>query len=257
MSDFRQRLLAGEGIIGTWVKTPSSIVCEVLALTDLDVICLDAEHAPFGRLELDQCLAISMAKGMSCLVRVPNMEASTILNALDCGATGIVAPHICTKESAEAFAKMCKFGGANGGTRGYAGSTRAAAFTTSPLSKNLEINQTETVTIAQIEDIEALECLDDIASVDGIDCLFVGRIDLTVALGAPSPMDDRVVDAVKKICAVGKKHGKIVGMFTPSTDEIPMWRDVGASVFILGSEQSFILSGAQAMKDNFSRKWEE
>lgn len=222
-------------------------------MTDLDCLCLDAEHAPYGRMELDQSLSIAAAKGMPTLVRVPDVSASTILNALDCGATGIVAPHITTREAAENLAKATKFGT---GGRGYAGSTRAAGFGRKSMADTIKHNAQETVTIAQIEDVEALDVLDDIASVDGIDCLFVGRIDLTVALGAKSPTDQVVLDAVSKICAAGKKHGIPVGMFTPSMDEVSMWRAQGASFFLMSSDQSFVLNGANGLASNFNAAWD-
>ena len=85
---FRDRLGTGAALIGTFVKTPSPIVCEVLASTSLDAVCLDAEHAPFGRKDLDSCIHALRSAGMPCLVRLQNGSAEVILNALDCGATG-------------------------------------------------------------------------------------------------------------------------------------------------------------------------
>lgn len=252
MATYRDRLLAGDGLIGTWVKTPSHLVAEVLGMSDLDMVCLDAEHAPFGRLEMDQCIATLRNAGMPVLVRVPVAEPAQILNALDCGATGVLAPHICTKEQAEAFAKACRYGA---GGRGYAGSTRAGGFTTRPMAKNLGVSRNETVVIAQIEDLEALDNLDEIAAVEGLDCLFIGRIDLTVAYGAETPNDPRVIAAVEQICAAGRKVGKPVGMFTPSMDEIPEWKAKGASLFLLDSDQGFLLKGAAALAVQFKEKF--
>jgi 2-keto-3-deoxy-L-rhamnonate aldolase RhmA len=87
---FRQRLRARTQLVGTWVKTPSPIVCEVLCRSELDLLALDAEHAPFGRSELDACLAICRALDMPALVRVPAADPALILNALDCGASGVL-----------------------------------------------------------------------------------------------------------------------------------------------------------------------
>lgn len=252
MSFFADKVKRQEGLIGTWVKTPSPVVCEVLALTKMDMVCLDAEHAPFGRSEMDSCVAMLRAKAMPVLVRVPSAEPSHILNALDCGATGIVAPHICNADQARNLVKACHFGA---GGRGYAGSTRAAGFTTSPMGDNLHNAKCDTVVVAQIEDLDALDNLDEIASVEGVDCLFVGRIDLTVAMGAKSPLEDGVMTAVERICAAGKKAGKPVGMFTPFIDEIPRWKAAGASLFLLDSDQGFMLKGANTMTDTFRESW--
>ena len=246
---FRSKLLAGEPLVGTWVKTPSYIVCDVLARTGLDTVCLDAEHAPFDRLALDASIHTLEAGDMPALVRTPSAAAEHILNALDCGTTGVVVPHVATEAKAKAVAKAARFGA---GGRGYAGSTRAAGYTTKPMADNLRASQEETCVIAQIEDLEALDEIEEIAAVDGIDCLFVGRIDLTVAMGASSPSDNQVIEAVELVCEVGKKHNRRVGMFLSDPSEIPGWLDKGANLFLLGSDHGFMLAGAKALTEQFA-----
>jgi 2-keto-3-deoxy-L-rhamnonate aldolase RhmA len=238
---FHERLLSGQRLVGTFVKTPSPIVTEVLALTDLDCLCLDAEHAPFDRIAIDGCIAMARAAAMPTLVRVPTASPEHILNALDCGATGVVAPHIRSAAQAEAFARACRYGP---GGRGYAGSSRAAGYTTRSMGDHLAHSASHTVAIAQIEDPEAVEDIDAIAAVPGIDALFVGRVDLTVAYGAASQDDPRVVAAVERICAAGLRHGRRVGMFLARPADVPLWADKGASLFLLGSDHGFILQGA-------------
>ena len=251
IKDFRQRLLSHEPMIGTFLKTPSSIICEVLGYTPLDAICLDAEHAPFGRMELDNCIFALRASDKPSLVRVPSAAPAEILNALDCGATGVVLPHICSAEEAEAAAQAARYGR---GGRGYAGSSRAAGYTTRPMSIHKEDSNQQTTVIAQIEDIEAVEAIEEIAAVEGIDCLFVGRIDLTVALGATTPDDPAVVEAVEKICAAGQAAGKPVGMFLPRVDDVGYWQSKGASLFILASDHAFLLQGASQLTSSFQQQ---
>lgn len=246
--NFKSRLAANEQLLGTFVKTPSPIVCEVLGKTGLDVVCLDAEHAPFDRGAQDQCLYALRAEGMPSLVRVPSAATEHILNALDCGATGVLIPHVTTPELAEQIAAATHFGP---GGRGYAGSTRAAGYTTKPMAGHLADSAAESVLVAQIEDLKALDAIDEIAAVDGIDCLFIGRIDLTVALRASSPTDGVVVDAVERICAASVAAGRPVGMFVGDLDELPRWRQAGASLFLLSSDHSFLLQGARALEQRF------
>ncbi len=241
-SNFRQRLLAREQLIGTFLKTPSPIVCEVLGLTPLDAVCIDAEHAPFDRLVLDSCVQTLRAATMPSLVRIPSAAPEHILNALDCGATGVVIPHVTNAAQAQDICQAARYG-PNG--RGYAGSSRAAAYTTKPMAQHKTNSASDTTVIAQIEDIAAIEAIDDIASVEGVDCLFVGRIDLTVAYGAASPDDEIVVDAVKRVCEAGRKAGKTVGMFVANVDEVNVWQARGASLFLLSSDHGFMLAGAR------------
>jgi 2-keto-3-deoxy-L-rhamnonate aldolase RhmA len=240
----KQRLAAGEALVGTFVNTPSPIIVEVLALTELHCLCLDAEHAPFDRLAIDQCVMAARAGGIDVLVRIPAVTPEHVLNALDCGATGVVAPHIRSAEEARALVAMAQYG--HGG-RGYAGSSRAAGYTTRPMAAHLAASAARTVVVAQIEDPEAVEAIDDIAAVSGLDALFVGRVDLTVAYGADSQDDPRVVAAVEAICAAGRRHGVPVGMFLARPADIPHWRAQGATFFLLGSDHGFILSGAAAL----------
>lgn len=240
----KQRLAAGEELVGTFVKTPSPMLCEVLALSELDLVCLDAEHSPFDRGSLDQCLHALRCGDMPALVRVPSALPEHSLNALDCGATGIVAPHVKNAEQAAEIAANGHFGAAG---RGYAGSTRAAGYSTRSMSEHLSDSASRTVLVAQIEDLEGLEQIDKIAAVDGIDCLFAGRADLTVAMGAKSPAQPEVVKAVEKICAAGRAAARPVGMFLGDLSEIPHWRERGASLFLLSSDHGFLLQGANQL----------
>jgi 2-keto-3-deoxy-L-rhamnonate aldolase RhmA len=239
----KQRLAAGELIVGTFVKTPSPIIVEVLALSALDCLCLDAEHAPFDRIAIDGCAMAARAGGKDLLVRVPVATPEHILNALDCGATGVVAPHVRSAHEARDLVRMAHYGA---GGRGYAGSSRAAGYTTSSMADHLE-RSARTIVIAQIEDPESIEDIEAIAAVDGIDALFVGRVDLTVAYGAASQDDPRVVAAVERVCAAGRAQGRPVGMFLARTSDIPLWREKGASLFLLGSDHGFMLAGAAAL----------
>ncbi len=239
-SDFRERLRSGESLIGTFIKTPSPVVAEILALSDLDVIAIDCEHAPFGRVELDLCIAALRAADKPCLVRVADDTPTEIRNALDSGATGIIVPHVTTAAQAARIVKAAHFGD---GGRGYAGSPRAAGYTTKAMAEHLADSRDQTTVVVQIEDIAALPAVADIAAVDGVDCLFVGRVDLAVALNK-GVSDANVVDAVRTVCADARDADPAIGMFTPKLDELPDWIDAGASLFLLSSDQSLLLAGA-------------
>ena len=227
--------------MGTFLKTPSPIVCEVLGLSPLDVICLDAEHAPFGRLDTDACISQLRHADTPSLVRVADDSATEIRNALDCGATGVLVPHVTSAEQAERIVKLAHFGE---GGRGFAGSTRAAEFTTRPMPTHLERSQQETTIVVQIEDLAALDQVEAIAQVSGIHGLFVGRADLAVAM-QKGVHDPEVLDAVKTICRICNENGRAVGMFTPDTGELNMWIELGASFFLLASDHAFLLNGAR------------
>ena len=245
MVSFRERLRAGETLAGTWVKTPHPHVVEVLSFSSLDCLVLDAEHAPFDRASLDLCILAARAGGKAVLVRPQSASHEQILNALDCGADGVILPHIRTAAEAEEAVKACHYGS---GGRGFAGSSRAAAYTTKGMAKH-RADAKGVVVIAQIEDIEGVDNIEGIAAMDGIDALFIGRADLTISYAADTPDDSIVVDAVDRIVAAGKAAGRTTGMFLGRVGDVPMWREKGASLFILGSDQDFLLQGAAKLAE--------
>jgi 2-keto-3-deoxy-L-rhamnonate aldolase RhmA len=248
----KQRLGAGTLTIGSFVKTPHPHVVEVLGLTGLDCLVLDAEHAPFDRGTLDLCLLAARAAGKPTLVRPAHSAPDAILQALDGGADGVLLPHIRSPAEAEAAVRACRYGpGGNGIGRGYAGSTRAAGYTTRGMARHLAAS--DPVIVLQIEDAQALDVIDAIAAVPGADALFIGRADLTVALGAATPDDPAVLAAVARICAAGRAAGRPIGMFLPRVADVPHWQAQGASLFLLQSDQEFLLKGAAALLQDAGR----
>ena len=243
---FRDRLRAGELLAGTWVKTPHPHVVEVLGLSALDLLVLDAEHAPFDRGSLDACIHAARGTGKPVLVRPASSADAQILNALDCGADGVIVPHVRSAEEARGLVRACHY---VAGGRGYAGSSRAAGYTTAGMVQHRKQASGISV-IAQIEDHEAVDAIEEIAAVEGIDALFIGRADLTISYGAETPDDAQVIAAVERICAAGRSAGRTVGMFLSRTADIPIWRATGASLFVLQSDHEFLLAGAAALARN-------
>ncbi|MFC3122476.1 HpcH/HpaI aldolase family protein [Agaribacter flavus] len=246
--NLKQRLQTREPTLGTFVKTTHYHNTEVLSRTALHVLCLDAEHAPFDRSDLDKCVLAARASQKPVLVRIPDSESATILNTLDIGATGIVVPHVKTAEQINDIIKYCYFGD---GGRGYAGSSRFAEYTTSTIADNLAKNRSQTCVIAQIEDLCALDQLDAICQVEHLDCLFIGTMDLTVALKANSPKDASVERVITNIVETARRHNVTLGMFVSDLNELPDWLNKGVSLFLLGSDHSFILSGAKQLSATF------
>lgn len=250
MSNFKQSLADKAPLLGTFIKTPHPHNTEVLAQLGFATLCLDAEHAPFGRSDLDASILAARANQQHVIVRIPNDHHDTILNALDLGADGIVVPHVKSAKQLENVVKQSYYGH-NG--RGYAGSTRMAGYTTRKIQQNLTHNQTNTSVIAQIEDLDALDELEQICQVEGLDCLFIGRMDLTVALGETNPNAPKVIETVEHIVATANKHSVTTGMFIANLDELEQWIEKRVSLFLLGSDHSFMLAGARQLQARFAQ----
>ena len=107
IQNFKARMANRDMMAGTFVKTPSYELIEVLATSDLDFVCIDMEHSPFDRARADACLAVARALDFPVLVRVTHFSAETILQVLDMGAVGVVAPCCAACERARAQCMPC------------------------------------------------------------------------------------------------------------------------------------------------------
>jgi 2-keto-3-deoxy-L-rhamnonate aldolase RhmA len=240
---FRNRLIAGETLVGTFMKTPSADILEVLILAGLDFVCLDAEHAPFDRAATNACGAVARAAGLPLLVRVPSAAAPDIGAALDLGATGVVVPHVTDAAVAGHVARAARFG--HGG-RGYAGSTRWAGFGTADMAALLQRSRDETVVIAQIEDPEAVETCEEIAAVAGIDALFLGPADLSVAYGKTDQASPELHAAMARAGRAAREAGKGYATFVPHAEAGKALAMHGVSTWFVASDHAWMLAGARA-----------
>ena len=245
----KSRMLGGENLSGTFLKTPALQLIEIFAKSGMDFIALDAEHSPFDRGTADACLGMARALNFPALVRIPDGSPSQILTMLDSGATGLVVPHVNTVEKAKEVAKAARFG--HGG-RGFAGSTRWAGYATRTMADILQQSEDETVILAQIEEPEAVEAIDEIAAVDGIDALFVGPADLAVCYGLTDPAAPQVRDAIGRVGEAAKKHGKCLVTFAPNTSWGPDLKALGVTMFFVASEHTFILNAANQIASDIA-----
>lgn len=235
-ADFRSRLRAGQPLIGTFIRTPASVIVEIAADTGLDFAVLDAEHAPFDLQVLDQCLMAGLLKDFPLLVRIPALDHATIGSVLDMGASGIVVPHIRNADDARRAVDAAIY---NGGSRGISGSHRAAGYGRADLAEWAREADAATVIIGQLEDADALDEIGAIAAIDRVDCLFVGRADLMLSLGETDPHSDRVNAAVAVFAKAAHAAGRSLGTFV-APDQITAHFQSGFSLLTAGTDQSLL-----------------
>lgn len=246
-SRFRQRFLAREPLIGTFVKTPTGHATEMLGMLGFDFVVIDEEHAPFDRGSIDNVLFAARAGGTAGFVRVASPAAPSLLSALDCGAIGVLVPHVSSEAKAREMVAGCRY---RGGKRGFSSSPRAALYGGSKMWDHIAGQDAQTTVIAMIEDAEALDEIDAIAQVDGLDGFFIGRSDLTVALGADSQDTPMVRGAVEAIAAAALRAGKTVCAMVQRVGEADWLRALGVSALIVASDQGFMRQAAgQAVAD--------
>ncbi|MCR9157137.1 MAG: aldolase/citrate lyase family protein [Rhodobacteraceae bacterium] len=243
IAGFRQRLLSRVPLAGTFLKTPAYQLIEILAQSELDFVCLDAEHAPFDRNAIDACCAIGRALDFPVLVRNGDGSPREILQALDCGAVGIVVPHVDSAAKAQAVAQAARFGQDG---RGFAGSTRWAGYATQSMPDLLKKSAEETVVMAQIEEPEGVEAAEAIAATDGIDALFLGPADLSVGYGHDHQTSDDLFAAMERVGKATEAAGKAYVSWVANAQKAQEWSAYGMSCFFISSEHSWMRAGATA-----------
>lgn len=240
-SEFRSRFTGGQRLLGTFVKTPTTHATEILGALQYDFIVIDEEHAAFDRAQTELVLLAARASNIAGFVRVSSDDPAKILSVLDVGAAGVLVPHVATVEKAKAVAASARY---RGGSRGYSGSARAGGYGGIPMWDLVEQQDRSVTVIAMIEDPQALDQIDGIVAVDGIHGVFIGRGDLTVALGGKSNADPIVRAAVDRIMAAAKRANKPVCVMVAGQPEAQEFADLGASAFIISSDQGYMRKAA-------------
>jgi 2-keto-3-deoxy-L-rhamnonate aldolase RhmA len=247
---FRERTRAGEVVLGAFIKSASHQVAEVLGHCQLDFIVVDAEHAPFDAADIDRIVLAARTRELPCLVRTPDHSASFIGRCLDLGASGILAPHVTDTAAADRVIAAAKY---SADERGFSPSGRAGAFGTTPAAAyRVEADRQNSIW-CQIEDASALDHLDAIAAKPDVDCLFVGRADLALSLGVERPDDAKMETALQAVAAAAKREACAFGIYMNDPAEMPGFLKMGATVFICGSDQSWLLAQGRAIRQALAR----
>ena len=245
---FRQRLHDGHHLLGTFVKTPSPHATEMLGRLGFDFVILDAEHAPLDRVTIDTMVLAAMATGLPALVRVGDASASGILSALDCGAVGVLVPHVDSAASAREMVAACHY---RGGKRGYSGAVRAGGYGTLGMTRQIAAADEQVTCIAMIEDVAALDHIEEIAATPGLDGFFIGRGDLVTAMGLENAAHPAVQATVERIAAAAKAAGIPLMVLPSSQTDAAAMKRLGATAFVLSSDQGFLMRAARQALDDY------
>jgi 2-dehydro-3-deoxyglucarate aldolase/4-hydroxy-2-oxoheptanedioate aldolase len=241
----KRMIKAGQKTAGAWAQLCSPIATEILARGGFDWILIDMEHAPGDVLTLvSQCQGVAAAgTGAVPFVRVPWNDLVWIKRILDAGAYGLMIPYINTEEEAIQAVKATKY--PPQGFRGIAGSPRAAGYGRDTASYLKRAND-EIFVMLQIETPQAVENLEKIASVPGVDALFIGPMDLSTSMGQMGNLGHPDVQAmIAKAEARAKKLGMPLGTISGGWDQAKALYDRGYQLITLTSD-SVLISKAGA-----------
>jgi len=215
-----------------------------------DGVWVDAEHRAFDPREAQALLAFHHLANIDCIWRPPTLEKTALYRLLEDGATGLMIPHVSTVEKAKALVQAVKFPPM--GDRGLDGAGLDADFYThSSLSYPQHVNR-ETLLVVQIETQEAVENIEAIASVPGVDVLFIGPGDLSLRLGcSPAPIDPKMMEVQKRVAKAAEMNGKAWGRPVANIEGVEAIQRLGARFIALGSDFGAIHSHLSSMSSQF------
>ena len=227
----------GRCTIGAWNLGTDPVMSEALALAGFDWVCIDLQHGWLGLEILPAVIHASAIAGAAPVVRVPANEPWMIGRALDAGAYGVMVPLVDTAEEARRAVSSCRY--APEGRRSY------GAFRTAPLitGSTPEINR-EVVCMVQVESRSALDDLDGICAVPGLDAVYIGPSDLALSLGLSSGKDHdpRTLLAIRDTAV---RHGVAAGMHGESGEEARWAMDNGFAITTAGADVDYLHQAAR------------
>lgn len=245
---FKHALKTGSTQIGFWLTLADPYTTEICAGAGFDWLLIDCEHAPQSApLVLTQLQAIATRSGVHPMVRVASKNTDSVAVLLDLGARNLLVPMINTAAEAEAVVQACRY--PPDGHRGVGGG-RAAGWGRDP--EYVRRAHDDVCVVTQIETGVALENIEQIAAVDGIDGLFVGPADLAASLGHlgnPDHPDVRaaVLDAMRRI----RSAGKAAGILTLSEEFVHQSLKAGASFVAVGIDSHLLAKQTSALAARF------
>ena len=251
MNFIKKRVLRGEFLAGTWSNLGSCITTEMASRLGFDWILLDQEHGPGDNITLlHQIQSISTGRAAP-IVRITWNEMPRFKRALDLGAAGIMVPYVQSRQEAEYAVNAMRY--PPHGIRGVASSPRAACYGKDFTDYFARANH-ELLTVVQIETGQALDNLEDIAAVDGVDVLFVGPSDLSNSLNKPERFNDpSFVAALEKVGSVAGEAGKAAGILLGSLELVDLVRELGFTFTALGTDSHMVMDGLRNSLDALNR----
>jgi len=248
---FRRDLLAGKTLIGCWASLGSNITTEVLGYAGFDWLLLDGEHAPNDYASFITQLQALKDSPSAPMVRPQWLDPVVIKRLLDIGFFNFLVPFVESAEQAQRAVQATRyppegFRGVGTAHRGNKFGFDADYFKT--------INQNICVTV-QIESRAGVEAAADIAAIDGVDALFIGPSDLSAAYGLMlQPNAPEVQDAMQKILAGAKRHGKACGILAPVEADARKYLEMGMTFVAVGGDTGLLRGAATALAHKFKAR---
>ena len=236
------RVREGGPVVGCQMMFAHPQVVEHLGRAGFDWVLFDGEHGPVSPESIEIGVLAAENVGITPLARVPVNRPEVILRFMDTGLAGVLVPHVDSADDARAAVRAVKYHPM--GERGLAG-VRAAGYGAMSQTDFVGHSNAQTMVLAMIESVDAIQNIEAIASVEGLDVLNIGTSDLSQSMGRPGKKDDpELIEMVRRVIQVGNASGKAVAVGGVPSTEWERWRGEGASWFGT-SVAELLLSGGR------------
>ena len=241
---------------GTFAELGGANAAEALGQTGLDYIIIDNEHGHFDVESSEECIRACELTGLTPLCRIREVSRPAVMKLLDVGAQGLIVPYI---ESMDEIRRLVDYGKYPPlGKRGYCPSKKDgwgyAAPGTLPMQAQFTYWNRETLLIPQCETAAALEKIEEITKVDGVDGIFIGPYDLSISMGIPGQFDDPVFTAaLERILAACKAAGKFTMVYTGNLSAINGYYEQGFDVVTYGMDAAVLIEGFRSIVSGLER----
>jgi len=256
MNTVKKTLKQKGKVTAAWIQTGSNVATEILANVGFDVLIVDMEHSTTDPRTLVTLLQAMKGTGVVPFARAPWNDLVAIKRILDCGVMGLSIPYVCTYDEALAAVRACKY--PPQGNRGIAASHRAAGFGTNA-GQYLQRANDEIVVMIALETPEAVDNLDEILTIDGLDGIFIGPTDLSTSMGyfinpgAPE-VQAKIAEIERKVFA----SDKFLATVARSLDQAKNLYDKGYNFLVVTSDENCLRKEAttivQGIRDHFAVK---
>ncbi|MGE0008877.1 MAG: HpcH/HpaI aldolase/citrate lyase family protein [Parvibaculaceae bacterium] len=251
--DLRARLARPEPFYFSWMTLPGAIVAGQVARLPYEAVCIDMQHGLAGFTDVAAMSPAITAAGKPLVLRILWNDPGLVGQALDAGASAVIAPMVNTPAQAQALVKAAKY--APAGMRSWGGYAAVQAAGLVPGDYLKEANR-RTLVFAMIETEEALGNLDRIAATPGLDGLFVGPNDLSISLGFGLGKDLRIPKleaAIKSVAAAARKNALVAGAFGGTPENCAFFAGHGFTFIAAATDVGLLTAGAKAMQDQLGR----
>jgi 2-dehydro-3-deoxyglucarate aldolase len=247
-NSFKQRLLAGETVIGCWCSLANPITTEVLGVAGFDWLLLDGEHSPNDVTTFIPQLMALKDSASAPIVRPASNNPVEIKRLLDAGFYNVLVPMVESAEEARRAVAATRY--PPKGIRGVSNSQRSNRFGTVP--DYFAGIDAQICVLVQIESRKGLDAATEIAAVDGVDGVFVGPADLSAAVGHLADQNHAESQAaIKAVFAAVSRVGKSIGILAPVEADARRYMEMGARFVAVGSDLGVFRNGTQALRDRF------